>query len=431
MVPNGMRGVVSSHQTAKDVAACRSLVERLGASKYLNKSARLRDLLLYLSARVLDEDATEIHEQEVGHKVFGRAADYDTASDNIVRVHASMLRKRLEQYFASEGAPEPLILEIRKGNYAPVFRERDTVEEAVEEAPAIKQRMDRRLIVAAGLAGVFAITTGVLVWREFRPADSPSPVKTRPAVMLLWSQVFQKDRPTDIVIDDAAVGLYQELTGRDLQLSSYFDRDYLRSLPSSAAAAGVDERVASSIVLRRQTSVSSTMFLWKLLQIPGAERWRSALHFARDYSFRELRADNLLLLGNTRTNPWIEPFQPRLGLRWMYDSAAGVYYPVDTWANGKKYQGAGTGDAHESYCAISLLPNLGGTGSVLIVSGTGGSAINSGVDFLADEKSVSDLLRRLGGSRNGTFPHFETLIKVSGRSGTPRDATVLLCRAPR
>jgi hypothetical protein len=104
------------------------LAERVASSRYIKRSARLRDLLLYLTTRVLDDDAYEIHEQEVGHKVFGRPANYDTGSDNIVRVHASMLRKRLEQYFGEEGSNETVILEIPRGNYAPVFRER-------EEAP--------------------------------------------------------------------------------------------------------------------------------------------------------------------------------------------------------------------------------------------------------------------------------------------------------
>ena len=116
------------------------LVERVASSRYVNRSARLRDLLVYLATRVLEEDVDEIHEQEVGNKVFGRPANYDTSSDNIVRVHASMLRKRLEQYFAEEGANEPLTIEIPKGNYAPVFRERGDA-----AAPPLVTRNPRRL----------------------------------------------------------------------------------------------------------------------------------------------------------------------------------------------------------------------------------------------------------------------------------------------
>src|SRR5258706_1534665 len=47
------------------------LVDRVAASRYINKSARLRDLLVYLCDRVLEGLAEEIHEQEIGHKVFG------------------------------------------------------------------------------------------------------------------------------------------------------------------------------------------------------------------------------------------------------------------------------------------------------------------------------------------------------------------------
>src|SRR5438045_8747364 len=132
----------------------RKLVERVAASQYLAKSARLRDLLVYLSGRVL-EGTEEIHEQEVGHKVFGRPPDYDTGSDNIVRVHASTLRKRLEQYFAEEGAAEPLLLEIPKGNYAPVFRRRENSSPlpATAHPPAAPTpRGDRRLLVLGVVA---------------------------------------------------------------------------------------------------------------------------------------------------------------------------------------------------------------------------------------------------------------------------------------
>src|SRR5438270_2071818 len=82
------------------------LVERLASSRYLNQSARLHDMFLYLCERVLDHSVEVIHEQEVGHKVFGRPEDYDTNADNIVRVHASTLRKRIDQYFANEGSQE-------------------------------------------------------------------------------------------------------------------------------------------------------------------------------------------------------------------------------------------------------------------------------------------------------------------------------------
>jgi hypothetical protein len=419
-----------SHGQAVDTANARKLlIERVAASRYIHRSARLRELLLYLAERVLADEAAEVHEQEVGHDVFGRPADYDTTSDNIVRVHASMLRKRLEQYFASEGADEPLILEIPKGNYAPVFRERP---EPPPIAPALEpagRATGRRVWALGALTAALACSTAYLL--ATRPAPALGVVSSKsPTVRLFWSQLFRPGRTTDVVLDDATVALYQELTGKTLSSSEYSDKSYLRNLAATAAASNLDEQVVA-LFKRRNSSFADANFLWKLLQVAGAGPGQTALRFARDYSFRELRADNAVLLGNRRSNLWVEAFEPKVGLRWTYDAAGESYYPVDTWNGGKSYHSDTSGDTREGYCGISLLPNLGGTGTVLIVSGTGGSSINGGADFLADEHALSALRKKLPTAKDKQFPYFEALIRVEGRSASPRNSTIVLCRAPK
>jgi len=41
--------------------------------------------------------------------------------DTIVRVEAGKLRKRLEEYYADEGAAAPVRIEVPKGSYVPQF----------------------------------------------------------------------------------------------------------------------------------------------------------------------------------------------------------------------------------------------------------------------------------------------------------------------
>jgi hypothetical protein len=418
------------HSTKTD-SSQKLLVERVAASRYINKSARLRDLLLYLCDRVLEGPAEEIHEQEIGHRVFGRPADYDTGSDNIVRVHVSMLRKRLEQYFASEGAHEPFILEIPRGHYTPVFRERPAfLTDAPVIEPTVKPARDWRIAALSIIAAIFATSTVVLLLRTNVAVPAAS---HGPTVRAFWSQVFQGPQSTDVVMDDAAVGLYQELAGRSLALSEYFDRSYLRTMPDGAQAAKLDEATASAIVLHRYSNYSSASFLWKLAQLAGPEASRTSLVFARDHSFHAMKSHNAVLLGNQRSNPWIEPFLARTGLRWLWDKNSGVYYPVDTWAGTepKVYRNVDAGETHEGYSAISLLPNLGGTGNVLIVSATGGSALNAATAFLTDEASMSKLRKSLPGSKDNRFPYFESLVRLKGRSSLPQDATVVVSRLVR
>ena len=87
-----------------------------------------------------------------------------------------------------------------------------------------------------------------------------------------------------------------------------------------------------------------------------------------------------------------------------------------------------TPPAMDAHFSIALLPNLGGGGNVLVVSSTGGSAINAGADFLADEQSLAALRKKLPPTQDHAFPYFEALVRIKGRSAQPRDAAVVICR---
>jgi len=420
------------------------LVDRLAASSYLNKSARLHDMFLYLCERVLDHSAEVIHEQEVGHKVFGRPPDYDTNADNIVRVHASTLRKRIEQYFANEGSNEPVVIDIPRGNYAPAFHKRPAslppiaAPEVPLAQPSVATQRPRnwKLGFFIALSLILACSSLLLLWRVrvLGQADTAA-LPNNPVVRQLWSSIFAPDKPADIVLDDAALGYFQELTGHQIRLSEYFDRSYVRSVEENAASTPLGRAGAEALILKRQSSYADTSLLWKLAQMAGALHNTPKLHFARDYSFRELKADNAILLGNTRSNPWIEPFESHMALQWKFDSAVGAYYPVDS--NGSAgnedrfHVVPQAGEPREGYATISLLPNLSGTGRVLIISGTGGAAMGSALEFLSDGRSLSQLRSMLPQTKSSDFPYFEALLRVKSRSTLPRDTTVVICRTPK
>jgi hypothetical protein len=63
-----------------------------------------------------------LRERIIGIKVFGRAPDYDSGNDPIVRARAAEVRKRLAQhYMHGEGASEALRIEIPPGSYRATF----------------------------------------------------------------------------------------------------------------------------------------------------------------------------------------------------------------------------------------------------------------------------------------------------------------------
>jgi len=57
----------------------------------------------------------------IGVDVFGKPEGFDPQTDTIVRVQARVLRQKLEQYYAQEGAHDPVRISIAKGSYEPTF----------------------------------------------------------------------------------------------------------------------------------------------------------------------------------------------------------------------------------------------------------------------------------------------------------------------
>jgi hypothetical protein len=100
------------------------LARRIAVSRSMGRSPLLSDFLLYICDRHLRDQPSQLTEQRIGVKVFGRSEGYNSNDDNIVRNYARMLRKRVDEYFATEGREEEWILEIPRGGYAPVFSAR-------------------------------------------------------------------------------------------------------------------------------------------------------------------------------------------------------------------------------------------------------------------------------------------------------------------
>jgi hypothetical protein len=151
----------------------------------------------------------------------------------------------------------------------------------------------------------------------------------------------------------------------------------------------------------------------KLSQTAAALGGTASVGFARDFSFRQLKSGNMILLGTRQSNPWIQSFDSHLTLRWKFDPALDGYYQWNISASPSEADtfrsGANSFKTHEGYASVAFLPNPGGTGNVLIISGTGGAAVSTAVNthlwyFATSRASMSHTsLRPSSGSRCARF----------------------------
>ena len=99
-------------------------LDRIVSSPPLSSSPSLCRFLRYVVEETLAGRSGSLKEYSLGVVVFERGDEFDPRLDPIVRVQARNLRVRLAQYYAGAGADDPVLIELPKRTYVPVFQSR-------------------------------------------------------------------------------------------------------------------------------------------------------------------------------------------------------------------------------------------------------------------------------------------------------------------
>jgi len=91
------------------------------SSRQFCNAPRLSRFLTYVVEETLAGRVDRLKGYTIGLEVFDKPEDFDPQTDTIVRVQARALRQKLDQYYAQDGAQNPLRITIAKGSYEPTF----------------------------------------------------------------------------------------------------------------------------------------------------------------------------------------------------------------------------------------------------------------------------------------------------------------------
>jgi hypothetical protein len=407
------------------------LVQRIVVSRSMGRSPLLSEFLLYICDRHLRNQSADLTEQRIGVHVFGRSEGYNSNDDNIVRNYARTLRKRVEDYFATEGKHEDLKLEIPRGAYVPVFYSRSPedstqianlpggdpgpsfIEETPCEQPLLPAKDSARpvrsfivypvvfcFILAAAIATYFLI-------RGF------SRVAAQPPADALWSQLFQKERDTFVVPADSGLVIMQGLTGRPVSLGDYISGSYQGEGASNAALSAGEVR---DLGTRRYTSIVDLNLVLRLSRLQQVVPQRMLVYYARDLRMDDLRSSNAILLGSVDANPWVGLFEQQLNFRFSFDpksdSAPIILNQHPRAGEQPVYANHHDGSWHNTFGRIAYLSNLDGTGHVLLLGGLNMAGTQAAGEFVLNPALMRPILDHAKGP-NGTIRPFEILIATS------------------
>jgi hypothetical protein len=402
-------------------------IEVLISSSTLHGSESLCKLLRYLAKHALEDPAGRVKEYQIATEVFGRRPDFDPQSDSMIRVQVGRLRAKLSEYYATEGAHDPIVVELPKGTYHLQFHRRST--SGVTERPAfvgVDQPAQVQTSGASEYWKLAAITLAILLatalvglasllnTRKLAPtvlagASEPAPAEFQE----LWKPFIRAPQEPWLVFSNAA------FIGRPETGMRYYN-------PS---------RDAGDEIWDHYTGVGEVLAVHELDQVFNLFQRRIRVKRGSLFSLDDVRNNDLIFLGSPSENltlteiPSTREFVfrrltdgPRKG-----DLSIVNVHPRD----GEPAAVLATPSNEpltEDYAVISLKPGLDPARSVMIFAGTTTFGTQGAVEYACHHSSAQKLLSHLTLNKMGEVNPFEALVKIKIARGVPVESELIAVR---
>jgi hypothetical protein len=121
-------------------------------------------------------------------------------------------------------------------------------------------------------------------------------------------------------------------------------------------------------------------------------------------------------------------------VRWKYDPQRESYYPATSQLHPILIGSVPATTAARPTMAVReshSFPTSVRTGTVIIVTGSGGAAITAALSLLADKASMKQLRSRLNSPSPSACPNFDALIRIGKGDSLSRSSTIVLARSPQ
>ncbi len=412
------------------------LIQRIAASRGFLNSPRLSTFLLHVSRQTLLGNDSSLNERSIGETVFERTSGYDPQIDNIVRSHASRLRFRLKEYFAVDGALEQWRVSIPRGSYVPSFEKVDP--ELLAKSP-LPSDLDAALVESDSSAApkssrhrlsriwelLFVFAAGAIVAVAILSFPKIHSFLHQTPSHKLWSQLFRSDRDTIIVPADSSLVIARLMVGHSIGLPEYAGGAYKDSPDCNRPC---DLGMVHTVEELRYTSLSDLEFAVAIGRVPEAIANRTVIRFARDLEIKDLKDSNLILAGSQEADPWLSVIAGQMNFV-LHDhddlgSALRVENKKPKPGEKSEYLYDPHDPQHRGLATIAFLPNLSGTGNMLIVQGFTLAGTQAAAEFVTNRKSFDSYFKSYAGTASA-LPHFEILLATMDVNGMASRPTVL------
>lgn len=402
-------------------------IDHIIKSHSLRGSESLCKLLQYLAKQSLDHPNAPLKEYQIATEVYGRHADFDPQSDSTIRVQAGRLRLKLAEYYATEGANDPIVVKLPKGSYHLTFESRhaDPEPQAAPLRPSLVPALATPavpvqwriavIILLACLIASLVVLGSLLSTRNRADAASATSLASRPVAGPLaefWRPFTAGSDEPWVIFSNAA------FTGRPETGMRYYNSRQ-------------DSRTA---VYDHYTGVGEVLAVHSLDDVFSTLGHRIRVKRGSLFTLDDANNANLIFVGSPSENlslldiPGTQEFvfqRVTSGAR-KGDLSIAIRHPK----NGEAASYLATpSDAPltEDYAVVGLVPGASPNRMVMILAGTTTFGTQGVVEFVCRPDSVEKLMQEIPGSKSEMKP-FEALVRVKIARGVPLDTELIAVR---
>jgi hypothetical protein len=447
--------VVTSDTTADERLLALQLVLQ---SKTFSECETLRQILKFIVERSVAERADEIKEYTIATEVLGRSSDFSSKADNIVRVQAARLRKKLAEYYNGEGAQDPVHIFIARGHYYPEYltqpptvrplvnSSEPQAEQAVTPNPEpakLSATLNWRSLAFGLLILNLALLTYIL--RTFSlSADSPKSPPLAKALAVLWQPFASSSQPPIIVYSNALF-----LMSEQGDLYRYYT-ETSHSLAMGAqvpSLAGLERRgpipahLGPLYYFDSYTGIGEVVAAGRISQLLARRGQDFSVKRSRITSYEDLRNRHVIFLGASLENEILGKLPVESDL--VFEDPAGNEFvgrllirdrrPEANQPATYEFRRDGRTKALQSeYALISLLPSVTPNQYILVLAGLSTLGTQAAAEFAISEASMLTLESMWAASGDKDLPsYFQALLEVQIRDGIAVKTTCLFVRRLR
>jgi hypothetical protein len=395
----------------------RTELQRVLESEALRHSDSMRRLLEYLGEKAL-EGSTELKEYTIGLEAFHKPKDYDPQLDATVRVLASKLRRKLDEFYAKEGAGSPVRFEIPRGHYELRFCPQ------TNEDPSSIQRKLQSLILgwqwialALGVSALLLLLA--LFWRSGLAPANPSvaelEVKWPPELEKIWKPFLESSHNTLISLGTPLFIKLSDSLFRDPGIN-----DWPAALESEQVQLLQKELKSDyAVPSYSYTGVGEATGAFLLSRLLGARTPDMHLMRSSALNWDDLRTNNVIFLGSPRKNPILNDIPAAEGF--LLDQSV-IRNLRPRPGEQDTYSGSWSDDHMqllEDYALIYRLPGQYGHTEIMILGSASTEGTWAAAYYVTKPIYAKELIDKVGLISGALPPAYQIVLRVEFKQQVP------------